>query len=108
MVRNGINYVFLLFRSFGIYLAKYAAKMKQMSAKPHDRIPFQRTSNPKPTNRIIMLKSKKVSVKYRFMISTSIIKGGYYSPLHLYYAIRHASVQPSSLPSNITFCKEHP
>ena len=54
---------FLLFRSFGIYLAKYAAKMKQMSAKPHDRIPFQRTSNRKPTNRIIMLKSKKVSVK---------------------------------------------
>ena len=67
--KQGVIYsLFLRSCLSGIYLVKYVAKIKQIKASPHDKIPFQRTSIRKPNIIIKRLKIIKVIVKYLFII----------------------------------------
>ena len=53
---------------------KYVAKIKQIKAKPHDAMPFQRTSIFKPISNIRTLKMIKNEVRYRFNQNTPVYK----------------------------------
>src|SRR5690625_261327 len=67
--KQGVIYsLFLRSCLSGIYLVKYVAKIKQIKASPHDKIPFQRTSIRKPNIIIKRLRIIKVIVKYLFII----------------------------------------